>query len=215
MFLATAVALFLATGPVQDDPDVNAIARVIDVALDETQYDSDMVWSAFGGKTRQDVSWNLSGPDADQSTALPPGVYRRTGWIVGNRVNVSVAACGDRKTVRTLTLSASQFRREAANVSADLTALGVRLTELERTEAVLADDAHVDDYYRSLATSAPARVIWSLQKPGREDATLSAEHRCTPPGTRSATRCWTRFTVRFQPRTEPPTDCPLPGRYEE
>ena len=104
-------------------------------------------------------------------------------------------AWGDATQVHSLSLSVSGLWTGGSDIASELSALGVTATETARIEAVMPEGA--DEYDRSLRRREPARIAWTLSKPGHDDATLTADYRCTPPGMRSAPRCWTRFTVNY------------------
>lgn len=213
--LVAALALF--TLPQQPpSPVEEAVARMIAVALPPDAYDWSMDWSPFGVRLGRDVRWHLSEPGQDDEDDLDDGVYRRGGWLPQEGANGDLAVCGDRERVRAVTLSMPDRQLEGEQVVVALRAAGVTVTEVSRQET--APRSHpeaqrADDHYRSMLARAPFRQTWSLEKPGHGDAMLSAEHVCTPPGTRHATVCWTRIRVQFPDADAPAMDCPLPGRW--
>ncbi len=208
-FVPVLLALTLTAQP---DANAGAIARTLDAALAPSEYDWTLDWTPFGARVGREVRWNLSEPGTDARERLPQGVYRRSGWLSEGRGSISASACGDGQKVHALTLMISDYvLPNGEGVMEELAALGIEATERSRTEAVAPTDVH--DHYRDLITAAPARVVWSLEKAGRHDATLTAVHVCTPPGTRSATQCWTRLTLHFRPDDPEPMACPALGRY--
>ena len=208
-FVPVLLALTLTAQP---DTNAGAIARTLDAALAPSEYDWTLDWTPFGARVGREVRWNLSEPGADARERLPQGVYRRSGWLPDARGSISASTCGDGEKVHALTMMVSDYGlRDAGDVTGALAALGIETAERSRTEAVAPTDVHED--YRGRITAAPARVVWSLEKAGRYDATLTAVHVCTPPGTRSATQCWTRFTLHFRPDDPEPMACPALGRY--
>ena len=200
------------TSPSQAAPVEQSIARVIDVSLPENQYDWALDWSPFGVRLGREARWHLPDPAADDRDDLPDGVYRRVGWISEDGASGGIAACGDETRVHSLAIGMSGLWLGRGDLVAELAALGVTATEVSRNEAVMPEGA--DEYDRSLRLGAPARIVWSLRKAGHGDATLAADHACTPPGMRSAPRCWTRYTVQFRPTDPEAIDCVLPGRRD-
>ena len=204
-------ALALSLSPsIQMAPVEQAIARVIDVSLPDDRYDWAMDWSPFGVRLGREARWHLSEPMADDEDGLPDGVYRRVGWISQDGASGGIAACGDGTRVHSLVIAMSGTWLGRSDLIAELSALGVTATEVSRREAVMPEGA--SDHDRSLRRRAPARVVWTLQKPGHGEAILAADHGCTPPGTRSAPRCRTHYTVQFRPADPQAIECPLPGR---
>lgn len=205
-------ALAMSLSPLTQMPPVEqAIARTIDVSLPDDAYDWAMDWSPFGVRLGREARWHLSEPGADDQDRLPDGVYRRVGWISQDGASGEIAACGDETRVHSLATAMSDTWLGRSDLIAELSALGVTATEVSRREAVMPEGA--SDYDRSLRLRAPARIVWRLEKAGHGDTTLTADHGCTPPGTRSAPRCWTHYTVQFRPTDPDAIECALPGRY--
>ena len=188
-----------------------AVADVVAASLPADDAGWSLQWRPMGvrlGNSR--VLWHLSVPEDDYDT-LGGGAYRRRGLLsVGERVG-NFAVCGDAREVHAMALSMQDFRLDRGNVIAALGQIGVSVTEVSRRDPVVPQDT--DPYDRSLRAGVPEQIVWSLRKPGHGEATLTADHVCTPFGIRSAPMCWTRFTVRFRSADPVPMDCPLPGRF--
>lgn len=206
--MIVALALSFAS-PSQTAPIERAIARAIAASLPGSQYDWAMRWGPYGVRLGREARWRLSEPLADDQDDLPDGVYRRVGWITQDGGSTGIAACGDAAQVYALVLSTSHLWSGRSDVATELSDLGVTATETSRTEAVAPEGA--SDYERSLHLREPGRIVWRLEKPGHDDATLTAEYRCTRPGMRSAPRCGTRFTVYYRPADAEPLTCVPPG----
>lgn len=209
--LIFALALDLASPP-QTAPVEQAVARAIAVSLPESQYDWAMDWGPYGVRLGREARWHLSEPLADDEDDLPDGVYRRVGWISRDGAASGVTACGDATRVHALIVSVSSLSLGRGDIAAELAALGVNATETSRTEAIMPQGA--DDYDRALRLREPARIVWTLKKPGHDEATLTADYRCTRPGMRSAPRCRTHFTVNYRPADREPMPCDPPGRSD-
>ncbi len=208
--VAVALVLMLAP-PIQRAPVETALARVIAASLSDEQYDWALQWSPFGVRMGREVRWHLFEPGADDRAGLPGGLYRRVGWVSQDGMTGSVAACGDATQVHAMAITVTDLWLGEGDLIAELAALGVTATEVSRREAVIPQGA--DDHDRSLRRGTPAHVSWTLEKAGHGDAILSADHLCTPPGTRHATYCQARFTVQFRPDEPATTGCALPGRF--
>ena len=180
-----------------------AIARAVADSMPDLRYPWALDWSAFGVRGGRDVFWHLAPPVPYQPHPLPSGVHRRTGWLNVRGASGGVDVCGDVERIGALSFEITDLWLGQSDVIEELASRGVTSALMESHEAVPpplgSDDGGSDTHYRMLLSRYPAFRQWRLERPGHEPVTISAAHRCTPPGTRSATRCSMNWTVLFRP----------------
>lgn len=209
LLILAAPTTALAQNPWEPSTTVEqAIARAIAEAQPDLRYPWALNWSAFGVRGGRDVFWHLAPPKPYEPNPPPPGVTRRSGWLNVRGRSGGVIACGGEERVGALYIDVGDLWLGDANLVAELTAQGFVVTETARREAIPIgdeDDGRGSAHYNALLARAPAFQSWRLERQGFEPVELSASHRCTPPGTRSATTCEMQWTIVFRPddRTDP------------
>lgn len=195
-----------------------AIARTVADAMPRTQYAWSLNWSAFGVRGGRDVFWHLADPKPYHPVPLPDGVHQRTGWLsVGGRSG-GVTVCGDEDRVGLLSIDIADLWLGQSDVISELSALGVAATPITprglNLQPAPEDLEDVHPSYTALINRHPASRAWRLEKTGLEPVELTADYRCTPPGTRHATHCKMIWSVLFRPdeREAGSAPCLPPGR---
>ena len=220
------IAISLAATQAASTPDADlptveqAIARAIAAAMPDERYPWQLEWSPFGSYASRDIRWHLVGPVAGyERSPSPPGVTRRTGWMTISGRSVSVAACGNDDRVGALMLETDDFWLHDSDLGAELSDAGVTATLIEqRDRPALLDQVReegrdIHPSYRAQVTAVPAYRLYRLERAGREPAFLTAEYRCTPPGTRSATHCGMHWTTELRAGAAPRSElCVAPAQ---
>lgn len=212
-------AASLSPGPAQAQTDraatsvEHAVARTVAASMPRVGYPRSLSWSGFGVRGGRDVFWHLHDPEPYHRIPLADGVHQRRGWLSVGRRSGDVIVCGDDALIGRLSIEISDNWIGESDVIAELEALGVTATPIERTadSPLLALGYDVDDVnpnYLERIGSYPALRAWRLETAEREPVELSANYHCTPPGTRSATRCEMIWAVLYRPDEPRPTADP-------
>ncbi|MDQ3126426.1 MAG: hypothetical protein M3Q74_12595 [Pseudomonadota bacterium] len=191
-----------------DDSDASieaAVARVLSDSMPTERRPRARDWGDFERRSSADVVWSIP-PPGDPATAPQGCDYSRSGWFTVRGATAEILACGGIQQIEALSVEVSGLWLGRTDVIEELEAYGVTAVLQHSIEAAPSrgsDDGRSNGHYRSLLARYPASRRWRLERSEEEAATLTADWRCTRPGTRSATRCSMTWSLVFA-RTQPP-----------
>lgn len=209
-FAAMLVGVALPATAQQDDdaaPSIEAaIARVIADSMPTERRPRARDWSDFERRNSADMVWRIPPPN-DPARAPQSCVYSRKGWTTVRGATAEILACGDIQQIEALSVEVASLWLGRTDVIEELEAYGVTAVLQHSVEAAQpprgSHDSRANSHYRSLLSRYPASRRWRLERPEEEAATLTADWRCTQPGTRSATRCSMTWNLVFAPAQPP------------
>ena len=186
-----------------------AIARVLANTLPTERRPRARNWSDFDRRNSADLVLSVLPPN-DSAGAPQECEDRRTGWVAAGGASAEILACGDIQQIDAISVEVSGLWLGRTDVIAELEARGVTAVLEHSIDATppsgVSRDTRSNRHYRSFLSQYPASRRWRLERDEEEPATLTAEWRCTPPGTRSATRCSMTWTLVFASGEPPASD---------
>lgn len=192
----------------QDDDEASlerAIARVMADAMPTERRPRARDWSEFERRTSADLVWSILPPNGPAG-APQDCVHGRTGWFSVRGASAEILACGDNQQIEALSVEVDGLWLGGNDLVEELELRGVTAVLQHSIEAPAprrgSRDSRSNGHFRSLLSRYPASRLWRLERPEEGAAILTADWRCTQPGTRSATRCSMTWNLAFAP-TEP------------
>ncbi len=204
-FAAVLAAIALPSAAQQDEDAPTsmegAIARLMADSMPTERRPRARDWSDFERRNSADMVWSISPPN-DPAEPRPGCAYSRTGWFTVRGASAEVQACGDIQRIEVLAVEVAGLWLGQTEVIEELRARGVTSLLQHSVEAspppLDGDNRRSNRHYRSFVSRYPASRRWRLERAGDGAATLTADWRCTRPGTRSATRCSMTWNLVFE-----------------
>jgi len=184
-----------------------AVAGLISDAMPAERRPQARRWSDFQRRQDGQMVWGVAPPNVPDG--IPQNcVHSRTGWITVRGATAEILACGDLEEIQSISIKVRDLWLGSGDLISALMSRGLSAVLYPSTAAgapVTSRRDGADAHYHAMLTRYPASRRWRLERPDEAAASLTAEWRCTRPGTRSATRCAMTWILDFD-ANEPAAD---------